>query len=128
MAARLASALDATPGVRITQPVQSNAVFAALPDGALAEMHRRFVFHTWDASIGEARWMCSWDTTEEDVDALADAVLDIIEHPRGSGAVADFARQDPPARRLTAAPRPPGPLPSIDFAQPPNGMRPGQRT
>jgi threonine aldolase len=81
MATRLAGALAGAPGVRVTHPVHSNAVFATLPEHALAELHRRFSFHTWDETIGEARWMCSWDTTEDDVDALAGAVLDLVGHP-----------------------------------------------
>ena len=33
---------------------------------------------------GEVRWMCSWDTTEDDVDAFATAVADELaaEGPR----------------------------------------------
>jgi threonine aldolase len=78
MAARLAAAIEATPGLRITQPVQSNAVFATLPAAAREELHGRIAFLDWDESIGEVRWMCSWDTTEEDVDQLAAAVRDVL--------------------------------------------------
>jgi threonine aldolase len=74
MAARLADAVSDLPGVTITQPVQANAVFATLPAGAVAALQERFPFYVWDEATGEVRWMCSWDTTEEDVDAFAGAL------------------------------------------------------
>ena len=32
-------------------------------------------FWDWDESIGQVRWMTSWDTTEEDVDRFVAGVL-----------------------------------------------------
>jgi threonine aldolase len=78
MAARLARGVGGVPGVRITRPVQTNAVFASLPADARAALHDRFAFYTWDEAAGEVRWMCSWDTTEDDVDALAEAVREAL--------------------------------------------------
>ena len=64
--------------VRITQPVQANAVFAIVePDKARALLDHSF-FYTWDEGTGEVRWMCAWDTTEADVDAFAAAVRDLV--------------------------------------------------
>ena len=77
MAARLAAAVRELPGVEITRPVQTNAVFATLPAAAREQLHERFAFYPWNESIGEVRWMCSWDTTEDDVDRLAAAVGDV---------------------------------------------------
>jgi threonine aldolase len=74
MAARLAAAVAPLPGVEITHPVQTNGVFATLPPGAAAALHERFSFYDWDEPSGEVRWMCSWDTSEEDVDGFARAV------------------------------------------------------
>lgn len=74
MAARLAGRLRDLPGMAITRPVQANAVFAALPAAATAALRERFDFYVWDEPTGEVRWMCSWDTTEEDVDEFADAI------------------------------------------------------
>jgi len=74
MAARLAAAVDDAPGLTITRPVQTNAVFAKLPAAVIGELQRDFPFYTWDEESGEVRWMCSWDTTEEDVDGFATAV------------------------------------------------------
>jgi threonine aldolase len=74
MAARLAAAIDGAPGLRITQAVQSNAVFAVIPRAAAELLQRDFYFYVWDEATGEVRWMCSWDTTSEEVDAFAAAV------------------------------------------------------
>jgi threonine aldolase len=46
-------------------------VFALLPAGVIEALQREYPFYTWDEAAGEVRWMCSWDTTEEDVDAFA---------------------------------------------------------
>ena len=76
MAARLAAAVRDIPGVTITQQVQANAVFAILPKDAIERLQRRFRFYTWDEHTGEVRWMCSFDTTEADIDAFAAGVRD----------------------------------------------------
>jgi threonine aldolase len=74
MAARLAAGLAGVPGVEITQPVQANAVFAITSDEVAETVRSQFRFYDWDASRGERRWMCSFDTTEADVDAFVAAV------------------------------------------------------
>jgi threonine aldolase len=71
MARRLAAAVADVQEVTITQPVQSNAVFAVLPTELTESLQRRWPFHVWNERTGEVRWMCSWDTTPEDVDAFA---------------------------------------------------------
>jgi threonine aldolase len=72
MARRLADAVG--DAVTITQPVEANAVFALVAPERAAKLREEWFFYTWDESTGEVRWMCSWDTTEEDVDAFAAAV------------------------------------------------------
>ena len=42
-------------------------------------LQRDFPFYTWDERAGEVRWMCSWDTTAEDVDEFASAVRRALE-------------------------------------------------
>jgi threonine aldolase len=61
-------------GVALTQPTQSNGVFATLPDGVADVLRKEFRFYDWDAARNEVRWMCSFDTTAADVDALVAAV------------------------------------------------------
>jgi threonine aldolase len=78
MAARLCEAVRDVPGVIMTRPVQANAVFAALPKDVADRLKKRFRFYTWDEHIGEVRWMCSFDTTEADVDTFAAALVEEI--------------------------------------------------
>ena len=57
-------------GVTFTQETQSNGVFATLPEGVADQLRAAFRFYDWDASRREVRWMCSFDTTEQDVDGF----------------------------------------------------------
>jgi threonine aldolase len=75
MAQRLAEALQSAPGVRITQTVQANGVFAVIPRAATAQLQRDWRFYEWEPQTGEVRWMCSWDTTPEEVDDFAAAIV-----------------------------------------------------
>lgn len=80
MAARLRQGLEAViaegriRGVGFSQQTQANGIFATLPPGVADKVRESFRFYDWDASIGEVRWVCSFDTTEADIDALIDAV------------------------------------------------------
>jgi threonine aldolase len=78
MAKQLAEKVGAIAGVQLTRPVQSNALFATLPRRAIEALLDRFAFYVWDEARDEVRWMCSWDTTEEDVDAFAAAVVEAL--------------------------------------------------
>jgi threonine aldolase len=84
MAALLAAAVRDLEGVHVTQPVQANAVFAVLDPAVAAAARERFPFYTWDEATGEVRWMCSWDTTEEDVQAFAGVVREAGQRPKGA--------------------------------------------
>jgi len=78
MAARLRAAVEAVPGVSFAYPTQANGVFARLPEGVADRVRDAFFFYDWDAAAREVRWMCTWDTTEDDVDALARAVREAV--------------------------------------------------
>jgi threonine aldolase len=72
MARRLEAAIQGLPGVKVAYPVDSNAVFARIPDAAVEGMHARgWKFYTHVGGWEESRLMCSWDTTPEDVDGFA---------------------------------------------------------
>ncbi len=74
MAQRLRAGLDGTPGLSFSQPTDANAVFAILDNAVADRVRERFRFYDWDRSAGQVRWMCSFDTTEADVDAFVSAV------------------------------------------------------
>ncbi len=71
MAQLLAASVGDVKGVTITQPVQANAVFAILPREVIPRLQKEYFFYVWDETAGEVRWMCSYDTTEEDVKDFA---------------------------------------------------------
>ncbi|MGH3242440.1 MAG: threonine aldolase family protein [Spirillospora sp.] len=76
MARRLESAARTVPGVEITQSVDANTVFAVIPKDAADRLRKRFPFYTWNDRTGEVRWVCSFDTTESDVDTFTTALAD----------------------------------------------------
>jgi threonine aldolase len=76
MAARLAAGVEGVPGVRLTQRVEANAVFAVIPHELAERLRERFFFYTWDERTGEVRWMCAWDTEPDDVDAFTAALAE----------------------------------------------------
>ena len=79
MAARLAAGLKNVSSVQISHPVQSNAVFAKIPQSAEEALHARgWNFYTGVITGNESRLMCSWDTTPEDVDALIADLCDLL--------------------------------------------------
>jgi threonine aldolase len=67
MAKLLEGEVSKINGIRITQPVQANAVFAILPKEIIPVLQEEFFFYVWNETNGEVRWMCSYDTTEEDI-------------------------------------------------------------
>jgi len=58
------------PGVRLMFPSEANAVFLEIPPRVIDGLRERgWRFYTFIGS-GGARFMCSWETTRDDVDAL----------------------------------------------------------
>ncbi len=78
MAKALALRVKKIRGVRVVQNVEANGVFVQIPRRAIAPLRRKFFFYTWDEAASVVRWMCSWDTTEEDVDRFARAISEIL--------------------------------------------------
>jgi threonine aldolase len=80
MAERLERGLRTVPGLKLMYPRQANAVFAALPRAACERLHERgWKFYTDVGPDAAARLMCSWDTTEADVDSFVNDVADAMK-------------------------------------------------
>jgi threonine aldolase len=78
MAQLLHDELATVPEAKILFPRQANAVFAELPEHAIRTLWGRgWMFYTF-IGRGGCRFMCSWDTTEEDVRAFAKDIRDAI--------------------------------------------------
>jgi threonine aldolase len=82
MALRLAAAVRDVPHVTITQPVESNVVFALIAPELTERLQRERQFYVWDEATGEVRWMTSWDTPPADVDAFAAAISESPPPPQ----------------------------------------------
>lgn len=69
MARKLRAGLESLPGIRLLYPTEANAVFAELP----VKIHEHLKARGWRYYVfigGGARFMCSWHTTEADVESL----------------------------------------------------------
>ena len=55
------------PQVKIIHKVEANGVFAKIPRAAIAKLQKRYFFYVWNEKQSVVRWMCSFDTTEQDV-------------------------------------------------------------
>jgi threonine aldolase len=82
MARRLADAVSKLDGARIAYPVEANGVFVTLPADAIARLREALPaslpFYVWDEAAGTIRLMCSWDTSEDDVDGLVAALAEAL--------------------------------------------------
>jgi len=80
MAARLEKGLSHVPGVRILYGCQANAVFANLSGKVCDQLRERgWLFYNDVGPDRAARLMCSWDTTEDDVNGLVHDVAELMK-------------------------------------------------
>jgi threonine aldolase len=78
MAKRLAEGLSNIPHVKITQRVEANGVFAIIPTTITKTLQQEFAFYVWNDKQNEIRLMCSFDTTEEEVDLFIERLATLI--------------------------------------------------
>ncbi|MEJ0084875.1 MAG: beta-eliminating lyase-related protein [Pseudomonadota bacterium] len=72
---RLAGRIAAAAPQLLSVPFATNQVFMQLGDERIAALSKEFGFYPWGpVGSGEARFVCSWDTPEDDVDALCEAL------------------------------------------------------
>ena len=74
MAQLLKAEVEQVEGVKIMYPVQANSVFAQLPTDVWHRLQERYFFYDWDEANDVVRWMCSFDTTEQDIHAFVNAL------------------------------------------------------
>jgi len=79
---RMAKLLEAEvrkiPQAKIVYHVEANGVFAKIPHEAIAKIQERYFFYVWNEEESVVRWMCSFDTTEEDVKEFAAFVAKVL--------------------------------------------------
>ena len=74
MASLLADKLKMIPEVKVSYPVQSNAVFAIMPKQWVKELRKKFFFYIWDEHSFEVRLMTSWQTNPEEINAFIEEI------------------------------------------------------
>ena len=79
MARVLGSELEKVPGIKLTQAVEANGVFAVIPEKYIAALQKKYFFYVWNEEISECRFMASFDTTEEDIHDFVSLVRKIVK-------------------------------------------------
>jgi threonine aldolase len=79
MARELADGLRGVPGVRLTQPVEANEVFAVMARPLAERLRAVADFYAWDERANEHRMVASWDTTADDVERFVEAARAFVE-------------------------------------------------
>lgn len=79
MAQLLASELEKVPQIKLTQPVETNGVFAIVPPEYIPALQQEYFFYVWDDAISEVRLMASFDTTEQDIEDFIRIVKRIVK-------------------------------------------------
>ncbi|RIH63609.1 low specificity L-threonine aldolase [Mariniphaga sediminis] len=79
---RMAKLLEAEvakiPGIKITQPVEANGVFARVPQEIIEPLQEHFFFYIWNEKESEVRWMTSFDTTEREIYEFVELIKTLV--------------------------------------------------
>jgi threonine aldolase len=78
MARLLEKEVSHIPGVKVIWKVEANGVFAQVPRHSIEKIKQEYFFYTWMEEQSIVRWMCSFDTTEEDVRKFANVVAEAV--------------------------------------------------
>jgi threonine aldolase len=78
MAQLLAEKIRHIPQVKLTMPVQTNAVFASIPPEVIQPLKEKYYFYVWNEKINEVRWMTHFQTTEEDIEDFVKTLEELI--------------------------------------------------
>jgi threonine aldolase len=79
MARLLEKEVSRIPGIKVMWPVEANGVFAQIPRHAIEKIKARYFFYPWIEEENIVRWMCSFDTTEEDVKDFAKVAAEAVQ-------------------------------------------------
>jgi len=79
MARLLEKEVARIPEVKVVWKVEANGVFAQIPRHAIEKIRQHYFFYTWMEDESVVRWMCSFDTTEEDVREFARVVSEAVK-------------------------------------------------
>ena len=64
--------------IKVNYPVQSNALFAEIPQPLIKKLKQQYFFYVWDEKTFECRLMTSWDTQKEDIEGFCKALNEVL--------------------------------------------------
>lgn len=79
MAHLLEQGLKDISGLKIMYPVEANSCFVQMPKEAWHNLLNHCFFYDWDEAADVVRFMCSFDTTEEDIHSFVEAVRNVLK-------------------------------------------------
>jgi len=68
MAGLLLTEIQKFSQIKVTQKVETNAIFVTLPKDVISKIQKESFFYDWNEHIGEVRWMTAFDTSEQDIE------------------------------------------------------------
>jgi threonine aldolase len=74
----LYNAVKDLPEIKVMHPVEANGVFAIIPKEITAELQKEVFFYVFDEHANMVRWMCSWDTTFDDIDRFVNRLKELL--------------------------------------------------
>jgi len=80
MAQLLAEKLSSIPGVKITENVEANMVYAIIPNPCITRLQKQYYFHRFNERTCEVRLMCSFTTRSADVTRFAAAIQKAVQN------------------------------------------------
>ena len=82
MARQLYNAIKDEKALDVVYPVQANGVFVRLPREVWTELQKFYFFYDWDEDDNVVRFMCSFDTTAEDIVLFSDTLKKLLNNYR----------------------------------------------
>jgi threonine aldolase len=79
MARSLEEQVSRIAGVKIIWKTEANGVFAQIPRHAIEKIMKHYFFYMWIEEESIVRWMCSFDTTEEDIRGFVEVVAEAVK-------------------------------------------------
>jgi threonine aldolase len=79
MARLLENEVSTIPGVKVVWKVEANGVFVQVPREAIEKIKQHYFFYMWIEEESIVRWMCSFDTTEDDIHKFAKVVAEAVK-------------------------------------------------
>jgi threonine aldolase len=79
MARLLEKEVSRVPQIKVVWRVEANGVFAQIPRHSIEKIKKHYFFYMWIEEESIVRWMCSFDTTEEDIRKFVEVVAEAVK-------------------------------------------------